>query len=288
MNRTSWIAYRFLIEKNRPNKQSEFMRYTPEGEWEKLSETPLPETDPFSHFIPLENRLKAIHYSWLITFLEPFSEPDKEKILSALDPIQAKKLQSHFKIKGPLMRLSPHAKRFLNFSIYGWLISEQKEFVLREFLPAHPLNLILDLKKQEIQHLVNLLGLHDLALEMKKIIKSEQIKKIYRTLSKIERDYLKILLKEREPVSFARLNLEGWDGNQQKLKKVLHHRGFNRLAKSLFGCHPSLTWYLTHKLDTGRSKIFRKFFTDINNSQAQDALINQVVKLISFIRKHYE
>jgi hypothetical protein len=288
MNTASWIAFRDLLEKGGPNKKMALLRYISDEEREKLSEVPLPSRDPFSYAISMQERVCAIHYSWLITFLEPFSEKDKIKILSALEPTQAEKLKNHFKIEDPLETLSPHTERFLLRSIYEWLVSEQKEFIPLEFLPSHPLNPILDLSKSSIQHLVDFLGLHDLSLELKKVVKTDQIKKIQKALSKVQRDYLKNLLKGKEPVSFARLNLDGWDGNEEQLKKILHHRGFNRLSKALFGCHPSLMWHITHRLDTGRTKILRKFFTDINNDQAQEALTNQIVDLIPLIRQHYE
>lgn len=288
MNTASWIAYRDLLEKCGPEKRMALLRYVSEEEQAKLAEIPLPSSDPFSYSLSMEERLQAIHYSWLILFLEPFSETDKLKILSALNPIQAEKLKTHFQIEDPLVRLSSHTKRFLLHSIYGWLISEQKEFIPFEFLPAHPLNLILNLSKNEIQHLVDFLGIHDLSLEIKKVVQSEQIKKILQALSKVQRDYLKNLVKEKEPVSFARLNLDKWDGCEDKLKKILHHRGFNRLSKALFGCHPSLMWHLTHRLDTGRTRILRKFFTDINNDKAQETLTSQIVELIPLIRQHYE
>lgn len=264
------------------------LRYVSDHEQEKLASVPLPSQDPFSYTISMEDRLQAIHYSWLITYLEPFSEADKVKILSALAPLQAEKLKSHFKMDDPLIPLSPHTKRFLQHALYEWLTSEQKEFIPLEFLPAHPLNPLLNLSKNGIQNLVDFLGLHDLSLEIKKVVKSEQIKKIQKALSKIQRDYLKGLLKGKEPVSFARLNLDGWDGSEDKLKKILHHRGFNRLGKALFGCHPSLIWHISRRIDTGRTKILRKFFTDINNEKAQEALTNQIIELIPLIRQHYE
>ena len=69
------------------------------------------------------------------------------------------------------------------------------------------------------------------------------------------------------------------------LKAILHHRGFNRLAKALFGCHPSLLWHISHKLDTGRTKVLRKFYTDINNDEALKSLTNQILELIPKVSK---
>lgn len=228
----------------------------------------------------MEGRLSRVHYSWLITFLEPFAEADKRMILSSLEKTQAAKLKNHFKIKDSSSPLKGVAKNYLVSAVYEWLVSDQKEFLPIEFLPDHPLNPLLDLSKQELQHLVDYLGLHDLAMELKHVIKSDQIKKIQKVITKEEQEFVKSLLKKKEPLTFARLNLDGWNGDGEKLKAILHHRGFNRLAKALFGCHPSLLWHITHRLDTGRTKILRKFFTDINNDEAHAALTKQILELI--------
>lgn len=285
MNTSSWVVFKNLLERGGSGLQSSIGRYLAREELEKLESVRPSKGDPFSHSTTMEARLGRIHYSWLITFLEPFAENDKAKILSVLDKSQSAKLQSHFKLADAIRPLKEVAKSYLASAVYEWLVSDQKEFLPFEFLPDHPLNALLDLSKRELQVLVDYLGLHDLAMELKHVIKSEQIKKIQRVLSKEEREYLKSLLRTKEPLSFARLNLDGWNGDGEKLKAILHHRGFNRLAKALFGCHPSLLWHICHRLDTGRTKILRKFFTDINNDEAHQALTKQILGLIPKVHK---
>lgn len=288
MNTTSWLAFQTLLEKCEPDKKSTFLSYLSDESKETLDDTTPSEQDPFSNPLSTTERISSVHYSWLITFLEPFAENDKLMILAALNDFQATKLKAHFKISAPLPSISPHANNFLIDAIYQWLISDQKSFVPLEFLPHHPLNVLLHLSKGEIQTLIDYLGLHDLAVEVKHIVKSDQIIKIQKVLSKAQQNFLKSLLKEKEPITFVRLNLDGWNGEEEKLKGILHHRGCNRLAKALFGCHPSLLWHICHTLDTGRTKILRKFFTDINNEQVQKALLKQVVELIPMVQKKHE
>lgn len=285
MSSSSWVVFRRLLEQGPPGKQAAFVRFLSSEEREKLQQAPPSQGNPFAYIYTMEERLSVIHYSWLITFLEPFAEKDKLKILAALHPKQVEKLKRHFKIKETPVILKPLAKKYLIHAIYEWLISDQKEFLPFEFLPDHSLNELLTLSKNELQVLVDHLGLHDLALELKHVIKSDQIKKIQQVLSKEEQTYLKSLLKVKEPLSFARLNLDKWSGEGLQLKAILHHRGFNRLAKALFGCHPSLLWHVSHRLDTGRTKILRKFFTDINNEEAHKALISQILGLIPIVQK---
>lgn len=285
MNTASWIAFRELLEKSGPEKKNAFMQYLSTEEQQKLGEIHPSGENPFASCLSTKQRITNVHYSWLITFLEPFAENDKLLILSSLQKEQAEKLRKHFKIKEEIPTLSTHGESYLQSAMYHWLVSDQKGFIPLEFLPEHPLNILLTLSKAEIQTLVDYLGLHDLAIEIKHVVKAEQIKKIQKVLSKTQQEFLKSLLKEKEPISFVRLNLDGWDGNEEKLKGILHHRGFNRLAKALFGCHPSLLWHICHTLDTGRTKILRKFFTDINNDPVQERLVKQVQELIPMVKK---
>ncbi|MCB1115481.1 MAG: hypothetical protein KDK71_03330 [Chlamydiia bacterium] len=282
MNQTSTIIFRRLVE--RGNKTAS-IRYLTPSEQEQYQSIAPSEGDPFAHPLSTRERLKEIHYSWMITFLEPFTKKDKIFILASLEKKQASKLQKHFQIKEkdfpPIKKVG---KDYLVRALYDWLISDQKEFLPIEFLPKHPLSPLLTLTKNELQALVDYLGLHDLALELKHVIKADQIKKIQNVLSKEEQEYLKKQIKRKEPISFARLNLDGWNGDGEKLKAILHHRGFNRLAKALFGCHPSFLWHLCHKIDTGRAKILRKFFTDIKNDEAQSVLINQTLEIIPLVK----
>ncbi|QVL57589.1 MAG: hypothetical protein KFB93_00500 [Simkaniaceae bacterium] len=282
MNKASWVSFRHLLELR---GKSSFLQYLSPSEQEKFQSIPSSKGDPFAHSYSMADRLQRVHYSWLITFLEPFAESDKEMILSSLDESQATRLRKYFKVKEASFPLKSGAKSYLVKAVYEWLISDQKEFLPIEFLPDHPLNPLVNLSKNELQTLVDYLGLHDLAIELKHVIKSEQIKKIQKVLTQGERNYLKKQIKVKEPITFARLNLDGWNGDGEKLKAILHHRGFNRLAKALFGCHPSLLWHVCHRLDTGRTKILRKFFTDIKNDEAHTALINQTLGLIPLVQK---
>ena len=277
MNKASWISFRSLLEQK---GKSSFLHFLSPPEQEKFQSIAPSKRDPFAASYSMEDRLGKIHYSWLITFLEPFAEGDKEMILSSLDKNQAERLKKHFKVKGERFPLKKGAKNYLIKAVYEWLISDQKEFLPLEFLPDHPLNPLVDLSKKELQKLVDYLGLHDLAVELKHVIKSDQIKKIQKVLTPEEREFLKKQIKVKDPITFSRLNLDGWNGDGEKLKVILHHRGFNRLAKALFGCHPSLLWHICHTLDTGRTKILRKFFTDIKNDEAHATLINQILELI--------
>lgn len=281
MSQASYIVFRSLVE--RSNKSS-LIRTLSQSEQEKVRHLSPLKKDPFIYPLSTEERLKGIHYSWMVTFLEPFANDDKILLLSSIEKEQAEKLKKHFKLSALSLPLKKKGKEYLTQALYAWLISDQKELLPIEFLPEHPLNPLLELSKKELQALVDYLGLRDLALELKHVIKADQIKKIQKTLSKKAQEHLKKQMKKKDLISFARLNLDGWNGDEEKMKAILHHRGFNRLAKALFGCHPSLLWHLSHRLDTGRTKILRKFYADIKNDEAKQILINQTLELIPLVK----
>jgi len=283
MNTTSWIAFCALFEKCELNKRAALLRHLSPEEQEIVQRTIPPQEHPFGACLSTEQRVSRVHYSWLISFLEPLSSRDRVLVLSTLNQTQAEQLRRHFAIQEAYFPISSHGKSYLLTTIFYWLIADQREFVPMEFLPQHPLNRLLSLSKSQLQTLVDHLGLRDLSRELKRVVKAEHVKKIRKVLSKSQQEYLQSLLKEKEPISFARINLDVWDGDGRRLKTMLHYRGFNRLAKALFGCHPSLLWHICRTLDTGRTKILRKLFTDVNNERVQGLLVRQVLDLVPMV-----
>ncbi|MBI3211647.1 MAG: hypothetical protein HYZ47_03055 [Simkania negevensis] len=286
MNQTSWIAFHTLLQQSPPEKKELLYHFLSAEEKEQLERAPPAAKDPFQNPLSPSERLERIHYSWLIPFIEPLSEQDKLLILSAPKPVQGDKLREVFKIKDSLLSLSALGKNFLQNMLYHWVVGKEKDVLPVEFLPDSPLSPLLDLSKESLQMLIDFLGLHDLSIELKHLIKAELLKKIQKHLSKKERDYLKTLLKHKEPLFFAKLNVEEWDGDFEKLKIALHHRGLNRLSKALFDISPALFWHISHRLDSGRAKILVKFHTKIPDKKTHEILIQQILNIIPLIRSH--
>ena len=280
MSTVSWIAFKSLLKWKHSSLDQTLAHFFEDEDLTRLEQLPHSKTNPFASPLTLSQRLEAVHYSWMIPYLDTLAKPDQELLIASLDPIQAGKLRSYYQLSDTLPSLNQVAKNFLQQTLYRALLSNQKEVLPRELLPEHPLTPLLSLSKEELERLIDLLGLHDLAIELKRIVKSEQIKKIKSCFTESERGFLNALQKKKEPLSFARLNLEGWNGEKESLRTILHYRGLNRLAKTLFGSHPSFLWQLSHQLDTGRAKILQKYCTDLNNEQAKRALTDQILELI--------
>ncbi|MBP9841893.1 MAG: hypothetical protein KBC64_05655 [Simkaniaceae bacterium] len=234
---------------------------------------------------PLHAKIDEIHYSWFIPLLESYSLHDQFLLISSLNSDPAEKLLNHFKIPDKKLRLHPLVTAFGKKALYNHLTSEKKEFLPTHLLPESPLKPLLDLSKQELTTLIDYLGLRDLSTDYPQLVQATHIKWIKDMLSREEAEYFYQLLTHKEPVIFAPLHLDQWDGNQDTLKKVLHQRGLNRLGKALFGCHPSFFWHLSHLLDVGRAKILHKLSNDTKNPKVQSVLSHQVIELIPKVKR---
>ena len=279
---TSWIVFRSLLaskeDKTLPSYLSEQLQ-------RQLSHSLSLSHSAFAQTSTERAYVNECHYSWLIPLCQVLREEDLLMVLSALDPFQREKLKHYLQITKNAPDLSALAREFLLDEFDKRLIQGEVNWLPIQFVPDHPLKSLLDLKKKEIQTLIDFLGLHDLAIDLRQMIESKKIKKVLALCSRAERQYLKTLMQKKERAFFARLNLDAWDGNEETLKHILHHRGVNRLGKALFGCHPSLVLHLCYRLDTGRAKILRKFCSNINNELAQKTLVDQVIELIPVVKQ---
>ena len=227
---------------------------------------------------PLQAIIEQMHPSHLVAIIQNFSRGDQNALLSVLSESQANFLKEELQIDEKIKEPSPLLKKFLLLLLTKALLENAPP--LSPILPAAPLNKLLQLTHTKFQNLCLLLGLRDLANEVKKIIQSDKLKKIEAILSQDEKKELKNLLKGKEIVTFGTLNLQSWDGNEESLREVLQGRGINRLAKALYGENPTLIWHIGHKLEKSQSEMLHKLCVDPKNVNAQKELKNQVEMLI--------
>ena len=282
MKLAGWTFLKSLLHALPSEQQGLLIRFlSPEGisHLEKVSPS-MQLTQP-----SIDTRFDEIHYSWFIPLLETYSAQDKYLLISALQPEAAQKLLTHFAITDKKLKLAPLVEGFVKKTLYHLLSVEKKEFLPIHLLPESPLKSLLELSKQELTLLIDYLGLRDLSIEYPQIIQATHIKWIKEMLSPGEATHFHTLLNHKEPVIFSSLHLDQWDGNADTLKKILHHRGLNRLGKALFGCHPALFWHLSHLLDVGRAHILHKLSSDTKNPKVQSVLTHQVTELIPKVKR---
>lgn len=230
-----------------------------------------------------EERLNAIHPSWLISLIKEHTDSDKYLLIGALSEKVHEPLFEYFKLSRRDVKVTQLAQSFITKTLYTQLIQDIPDLLPQEALPLDPLNVLVTFSREQLIELIDLLSLHDLNLELKSLISSVRLKKLQALLSTVQKQYLTQLKKKNELISFKPLGLTYWNGDTDILKKALHQRGLNRLAKALYLSHPSLQWYVLHKLDISRASIVQTLMKDLKNKAAHTHLIEQITSAASLI-----
>lgn len=257
-------------------------------ERETLEKAPKSFGNPLESNEDPEKLLSWIHPSWITPFLRTLSEKEIGLFLASLSPEKIQAVGKDLLFKGKIPPLSPLGKQFLQSTLVRYLTAEVEDLLPIECLPASPLNDLVSLPTDVLINFLDLLGLHDLSIEVKQIIDRQKLFKIEEALTPMQLQYLKILLQSHEPIAFTQMGLLNWNGEKEKLKTLIRQRGANRLAKALYGQDVSLNWYVLHRLDVERALLVRKLSAPIDNPRASQLLINQVVELINYTHSNPE
>jgi hypothetical protein len=233
---------------------------------------------------PIEEELKQIHYSWLAPILRSLPENEIKLFLSFLTSDQIKGLKQSLLFSNTLPTSSILGTNFLKKNLFEMIATE--DLVPVSCLPPDPLNGLLDLSLEEFASLIDLLSMHDLSVEIRYIIETSKLKEIYALLTKAQTAFLKTLLHKKEAVTFKKMGLIGWSGDREALRLLLLQRGINRIAKSLYGKHPSLLWHIAHRLDVEKGQLLINLCTALDHPRALAILCEQVIELVNALKSN--
>lgn len=282
------VVLKALLAKCPPVQRASLAKFLSPAERQSLDKLPKTYGDPLSDITADEDLLKDIHSSWISPFLRTLSAKDIGFFLASLPPAQAAAVGKDLLYSGKPIILSPAGKLYLQKTLLRYLTAEIDELLPLSCLPESPLNALLSLKNETLILSLDFLGLHDLAIEVRQIIEKQKLSKIHEALTSAQQNYLKILLQSPEPLSFSRMGIAQWNGDQEKLKALIRQRGANRLGKALHGQDPSLIWYLLHKLDVERALLVKKLNAPLDNPRAVQLLIGQVLEFITYTGQSHE
>lgn len=245
-----------FLDRSGPEKKSVLERFLPKQEVEELSSLPVFHEEINSDLFSNPHLLDRVHWSWFLPTLKTYPESEQKFFLSLFKPYAAKNLAKTLTLSLNGAELSHIGKSFLKKMLLQSVASAPLMPI--DYLPPSPLNRLLSLSKKELTHLIDLLSMHDLASELRQIVETKILKKIYSLLTEKERAVLKEAALHKDPFSVEKLGLERWDGSEEVLRNLLHKRGLARLGAALSGQDPDLIWYICHQLDIGRGSALYK------------------------------
>lgn len=280
MNARSELILKGFLSRCTPEMRVALEKFLPESERNWIKE--LPEcstelnTDEFAHGTLLER----VHWSWFLPTLKSYSEKEQRLFLSALSPIAAENIRQSLHIEEAQEQITETARAYFREQLLHSLVGADQARLPIEYLPVSPLNALLTLNKKQLIRLIDLLPLSDLVQEMRQIVETKILKKIYSFLTEEQRGAIKQIAPQKETSSLPKMGLDRWDGEEDSLRNLLHRRGLARLGVALSGQHPDLIWTLCHQLDIGRGTALFKLCGKEAVPEVADPIIRQIEELM--------
>ncbi|MCF7806646.1 MAG: hypothetical protein K9M07_04005 [Simkaniaceae bacterium] len=260
--------------------QNSLLHFLPLEEMNKIKEMPSFDWTAVDQ-MPIYAFLSKIHPSWIKPFFDQLSSNDRELFLSAFVK-RKEELAKAFQLEIKPIALSPIAQSFILKHLYHTFFV--KEGLLPfPFISKDPFFRLLTLSYDELIDLIDLLGMSDMAIELSEVIQGKQVRAILETFNERKITFLKQIRTSEETVSFGKMHLSSWDQNQEKLKKIIHQRGLNRLAKALCGASEHFLGYLAYMLSKDEAKMFKSFYTKKKNPKVLEVLNKELNRALDFL-----
>jgi hypothetical protein len=271
-----------FLSRQPAEKQERLVHFLPDSEQGRLKMLP-----SFAAAVRVEGfengtLLERVHWSWFLPTLKSYSPQEQILFLSSLDETSAKMLAEEIPCKASKTELTNAGRAYLRKLLLDSVIGAHNRLLPIEYLPPSSLNQLLKLSRNQLIDLIDLLSMHDLALEVRQIVETKILKKIYSLLSEAQQKFLKIVRAKHEVMAPAKLGLDRWDGKEESLRQMLHRRGLARLGLALSRQDGSLGWYICHRLDIGRGSVLFKYSEKEGSVALVAAAVRQVEELLGY------
>lgn len=256
MARNALAFTRVLLNRFHGGNFAALLTTLPSEEAEKIQALEIHSKDTATAFEPPLQFLDRIHYSWYIEPMHSFPQELQALLLSVLPKDKVKFLQSHLHVAPQSTPPTKQAKTHLLYQLARALYDP--DVLPFSFLEDTPVKILAGAPKPVIVEVMHLLGLYDLAGDLRHMIDKENLKRIYSCVPASRQPFLRKCMKLHEKFSMPRIGLDNWRGTEKELTRLLHRRGLTRLCKALAGQPHDLIWHLSRRLDTGRGNILLK------------------------------
>ncbi len=278
------IIVKGLLEKCSEKERNKLYNYLSEDELTKLDKTfpPSYEIDEKNFFH--DGLIDTIHYSWFIPVLKIYPDKESSLFLLSMSPSYQEHLSKLLNINAQKIQLSKLAIGYFREILQQAILDKEESLLPIEYLPSSKLNILLTLSKKQLILLIDYLSMYDLALELKHIVETKTLKKIYSFLSEDEKSFLQKIIKHNPFYPSSRMKLEHADISEKKFKTYLHKYGINRLSKALSGESMDLLWYICHYLDIGRGTALFKACAKDKISGVSEIITSHILQICKMIK----
>lgn len=236
-------------------------------------------------FLSQRGWIDAIHYSWFAKPLHALPTAVRPLFLTLLNPKQAKEICTLLALPYSIPTYSSFMRPFL-LDEFKKQVFQGVEVLDREAIPSSDLKSLISLRRNQLLSIVDLLGIYDLAADLRQIVDRGLLQKIYNALSEDQLTFLQYCVKQPLKWLPPKIGLLNWDGTKKTLQHLLHTRGLKRLGKALHDENDSLKWHLLHQFDTGRANVIEKVLRQRQDEALTPHFKSQVIHILKRYINH--
>jgi hypothetical protein len=279
------LTLKALIEKDGKTETEGLFKYLPENTQNSLKSLKEPVFIPWS-LINEDEIYSSIHYSWFKPLIGKYKEQDKPYFINSFPRKYAESLNEIMGNAFPKFELPLQARQFFLHTLLKDFLKEN-QMVAKETLPKSSLNELLNLTKSSMILLVDLLGVLDLSVDLRKTLDKKVLDEIANSLTATQKNYLFSLIKTPNVPEIKPEDISFWQKNLPRIPFIIHQKGLFRLAATLNNESESLIWYICHKLDTGRSQEIYKYLKSLPNLSIKQSMDikSYTLKLLKAIKE---
>jgi hypothetical protein len=261
--------------KNAPEKQrSSLLKFLPESEVLKIQKKDfsMPTGKPLS----LEMIFDKIDDSWYIEKLKTLQKQDSTFLLSAFPKTKREELCLKLNLENTFYHFDPKLKTHLLSQFFKECFEEEIP-IPTTFLKDSPLSFLVDASSKKIHKLCFYLGLNDLVIELKTVIKGSILTELEKALFPDELNFARDLIDQKTSYSFGNMGLSNWNEDIDVLRKVIFERGLFRLSIALKDSNDDFLWYIYHTLSKNLKTLFEKNLKNSVDERVYNIILEQTL-----------
>ncbi|MCH9608565.1 MAG: hypothetical protein S4CHLAM45_11430 [Chlamydiales bacterium] len=238
------------------SQDDSLLRFLPQETENAIKERPNPDSIDFTSLLCQKKWMAHIHYSWFHPSLKELPQESLPLFLSLFSSKQISGINKLFALSLSPKKLSFFTQLYL--SSYLKQAMQPEDILPEELIPTSKMNSLLKMSQKQLLCLIDFLGLHDLAADLRQVVDQSMIKKVHATLTPAELKFLQKCSKQPSKWVSPKIGLTGWNGEKKSLSSLLHQRGLIRLAKAIVNEDQSYQWHLVRRFDTSRGRVIEK------------------------------
>ncbi len=282
MQAKGWVLFRVLLNRFQGGVADSLSNFLPESDFKRLKRLTIDSKDVDPVVGDPAVQMQQLHYTWLVPLVKDVSTPLQEAMIASLTPGNAAGLCQSLGRDIPKKIVSPAMKEFLLATMSKRVLASRR--FPAQWLPTTGLSPLLTYDKHQMHALIDLLGLRDLASELRHIVNKTNQQILLRCLKVDELKMLKHYMFQKEKFTVPRLDLRNWTGDCGELRKQIHLRGLARLGKALSGCSQDMIWHISRILPTGRANMLKSNLSNEPIPSVTPDMLRQLAGCMKFLK----